>query len=161
MSEYPIEIGKFQNLILKIKGIRSIISGIDNLEDVDCDVLTLSNYSHLPHAALLRTNGGLKGEILCQFEFVIENNSNGLMALEFLAWFIRDQARNGVKIQLRPFALPPDAPNGRQLGTSLKFHIDLFQNGISDSLQPLFDSIKDISKTLELAINLYAISVND
>ncbi|MDG0876191.1 hypothetical protein L5D93_28780 [Paenibacillus thiaminolyticus] len=44
-----------------------------------------------------------------------------LQSLEFLAWFVRDCARGGKKIQLRPFALPPETPYARQLGTTLNY----------------------------------------
>lgn len=157
MSSYPISMEEFQNVILNLQGIHSIESGVDNLEGIDCSDLTLANYAHLPHGALLRTQGGLKGEVLCQFEFFIDKSLAGLSALEFFAWFVRDQARSGEKIQLRPFALPPVTPNGRQLGTTLRFHIDLFQDQIEGSLDPLFALLAKITASLVLAIEQYDI----
>ena len=161
LSDYPIDIENFHNSILKIKGIQSIVSGIDNLDGIDCKTLSLSDYAHLPHATLMRTKGGLKDEALIQFEFTIDNSLNGLGALEFLAWFVRDQARSGVKIQLRPFALPPVTPYGRQIGETLKFHIDIFEDGIGDSLDKFFMILKRVTETLEKAIDLYGIPMND
>lgn len=159
MSGYPVEVEAFQQTIGKLKGMASVESGVENLEGVESEALGDIDCSHLPHAALLRTRGGLAGEILCQVEFVIDRTSDGLDALAFLAWFIRDQARGGTKVQLRPFALPPESPQGRQLGTSLKFHIDLFQDGITETLDPLFATLKEMTKVLELAIALYHIPV--
>ncbi|MDS0527662.1 hypothetical protein NNC19_18390 [Clostridium sp. SHJSY1] len=159
MSNYPIEIEKFHNTISKLKGIVSIESGIDNLEGVDDFLLQTSQFSHLPHATLLRTKGGLKNEILIQFEFSIDNSLDSLKSLEFLAWFVRDSARGGTKIQLRPFALPPVTPNGRQLGTTLKFHIDLFVDGIEETLDPAFKKIDELNKNLNLFIVMYDIPV--
>lgn len=159
MSSYPIDIENFHNTILKLKGITSIESGVDNLEPVDLELLKASSFSHLPHAAILRTNGGLENEVLIQFEFLIDYSKESLQSLEFIAWFIRDCARGGEKIQLRPFALPPVTPYGRQLGTTLKFHIDLFVDGINENLEPAFEVIRDINKSLEAAISLYDIPV--
>jgi hypothetical protein len=155
MSGFPPEIETFHNLVLSLKGIESITCGVENLEGIDSEILSQSDCAHMPHATLLRTNGGHAKEVLCQFEFVIVRTTDGLIALEFLAWFIRDQARSGTKIQLRPFALPPETPNGTQLGTTLKFHIDLFQDGIDETLEPLFVTVEKINKTLALAINVY------
>lgn len=159
MSNYPIEIEKFHNTISKLKGIVSIESGLDNLEGVDDLLLQTSEFSHLPHAALLRTKGGLKNEVLIQFEFSIDNSLESLKSLEFLAWFVRDSARGGTKIQLRPFALPPVTPNGRQLGTTLKFHIDLFVDCIVETLEPAFKIIEELNRNLNLFIGIYDIPV--
>ncbi|CAH8711242.1 hypothetical protein M5W83_14540 [Paenibacillus thiaminolyticus] len=60
--------------------------------------------------------GGLENEVLIQFEFAIDQSVEGLQSLEFLAWFVRDYARGGKKIQLRPFALPPETPYARHWG---------------------------------------------
>lgn len=159
MSNYPIEIEKFHNTISKLKGIVSIESCIDNLEGVDNFLLQTYQFSHLPHAALLRTKGGLKNEVFIQFEFSIDNSLESLKSLEFLAWFVRDSGRGGTKIQLTPFALPPVTPNGRQLGTTLKFHMDLFIYGIEDTLEPAFKIIEELNKNLNLFIGMYDIPV--
>lgn len=161
MSNYPIEIENFQNTILKLNGIVSIESGIDNLEKVNAELLETSQFSHLPHAALLRTKGGIKNEVLIQFEFSLDNSLESLKSLEFLAWFARDSARGGTKIQLRPFALPPVISNGRQLGTTLKFHIDLFIDGIEETLEPAFKIIEELNKNLNLFMEMYDIPVID
>ncbi len=161
MGNYPKEIENFHNTILKLMGIVSIESGIDSLEEVDVELLQISQFAHLPHAALLRTKGGLKNEVLIQFEFSIDNSRGSLISLEFLAWFIRDSARGGTKIQLRPFALPPVTPNGRQLGTTLKFNIDLFIDGIEETLEPAFKIIDELNKNMNLFIKMYDIPLKE
>lgn len=70
---YPEVIQMFQNNILKLKGVKSIESGVESLGGITNETLGLYGYAHMPHAALARTNGGLENEILCQFEFFIEN----------------------------------------------------------------------------------------
>ncbi|WP_410768516.1 hypothetical protein [Fontibacillus sp. BL9] len=157
MSNYPNEIEDFHNTILKLKGITGIESGVDNLEPVDAELLSQPPFAHLPHAALLRTNGGLENEVLIQFELETDYSLESLHSVEFLAWFVRDCARGGKAIQMRPFALPPSSPYGRQLGTSLKYHIDLFIDGIEESLEPALKLIGSLNKSLNLAIQLYEI----
>ena len=158
---YPEVIRMFQNNILKLKGVKSIESGVESLGGITNETLGLYGYAHMPHAALARTNGGLENEILCQFEFFIEKSETGLDSLEFIAWFFRDQARSGKKIQVRPFALPPDAAYGRQFGSSLRFHIDIFLDNITDTLDPLFEEIGEINKLFEFAVQMYKIPVKN
>ncbi|MCT4507829.1 MAG: hypothetical protein N4A48_03580 [Tepidibacter sp.] len=161
MSGYPIEIENFHNTILKLRGISTIESGVENLEPIDSELLKLSDFSHLPHASLLRTNGGLKDEVLIQFEFSTDYSLESFQSLEFIAWFVRDCARGGTKIQLRPFALPPVTPLGRQLGTTLKFHIDLFIDGIDETLEPAFKEINNLNKSINIFIDMYDIPLKD
>ena len=158
---YPEVIQMFLNNILKLKGVTSVESSIENLEEITNETLGLYGYAHMPHAALARTNGGLENEILCQFEFFIEKSETGLDSLEFIAWFFRDQARSGKKVQVRPFALPPDTAYGRQFGSSLRFHIDIFQDNITDTLNPLFEEIEKINKLFEFAVQMYKIPMKN
>lgn len=157
MGNYPLAIENFHNTILRLKGISTIESGINDLEPINSELLALHEYSHLPHATLLRTNGGLKNEVLVQFEFTLDNSIESLSSLEFITWFINDHAKSGVKIQLRPYALVPVTPYGRQLGKTLKFHIDLFIDGINETLQPVFEVVSVLNKSLNLFIDLYDI----
>ncbi|UUZ82563.1 hypothetical protein LJK88_00160 [Paenibacillus sp. P26] len=157
MNSYPTIIEQFHQTLLKLRGITGVESGVENLEPIDADMLGYSACAHLPHAALLRTGGGLEGEVLIQFELTFDYSPESLQSLEFLAWFVRDCARSGTKVQLRPFALPPEAPPGRQLGTTLKWHMDLFIDGIEESLEPAFEAVRGLDHSLQMAIRLYDI----
>lgn len=157
MRNYPIAIEEFHQTLLQLRGLTEVESGVENLEPIDQDMLGSSSCAHLPHTALLRTGGGLEKEVLIQFEFVIDNSPDSLQTLEFLAWFVRDSARGGTKIQLRPFALPPETPFGRQLGTTLKWHMDLFIGGIEETLEPAFETVRRLQHSLQTAIRLYNI----
>ena len=161
MSEYPKSIQRLHNAILNLQGVISVESGVENLEGITGKVMGLFEFAHMPHAALLRTDGGLENEVLCQIEFFMEKSEAGIDSLEFLAWFFRDQARGGNKVQLRPFALPPEAPHGRQFGNTLRFHIDIFQDKIVETLEPLFLLVEEISKDMELTVQLYRIPVKN
>ncbi|WP_192935950.1 hypothetical protein [Clostridium beijerinckii] len=78
-------------------------------------------------------------------QFELDNSIESLHSLEFITWFVRDNAREGVKIQLRPYALVPVTPHGRQFGKTLRFHIDLFIDGVEQTLQPVFEVIKELN----------------
>lgn len=157
MGEYPKEIDLFQKTIGSLKGIENVSSGIDNLEGIKGSDLGDVSLSHLPLATLLRTDGGLKDEVMLQFEFTLDKSSESLVSLEFLSWFFRDQARSGELLQLRSFALPPKVIDRFQIGETLKFHIDYFIEDAPESLQPILDKILNLNKSLELFIKLYEI----
>ncbi|MBN9299968.1 MAG: hypothetical protein J0I41_23400 [Filimonas sp.] len=161
MSAYPTEINEIHKTLESLKGIENVSSGVGNLGYVTQEDLTSPEYAHLPIATLRRTNGGLPGEVMIQFEFSIDRTNESLLSLEFLAWFVRDQSRGGNKIQLRPFALPPQTPAGVQLGSTLKFHIDYFFDNIRDSLQPVLEQVASLNKALQLFINLYKVGTKE
>ena len=87
----------------------------------------------------------------------LDGSKEALISLEFLSWFIRDQARSGKLIQLRTFALPPMTPKGLQLGQTLTFHIDYFVENAPDSLAPILEEIASINHVLQTLISLYEI----
>lgn len=157
MSQYPAVIEEFHQTINSLKGIAGVESGVENMEPIEADMLGSSDCAHLPHAALRRTGGGLPQEVLLQFEIGIDYSPESLQSIEFLAWFARDCARGGTNIQLRPFALPPESPIGRQFGTTLKLHMDLFVDGIEETLDPAFEVVQRLNHTLQMAIRLYNI----
>ncbi|KQB38654.1 hypothetical protein [Flavobacterium aquidurense] len=157
MGEYPKEIDLFHKTIESLKGIENVSSGIDNLEGIKGSELGDLSFSHLPIATLLRTDGGLKDEVILQFEFTLDKSSDSLISLEFLSWFVRDQSRGGEMLQLRTFALPPKVLDQFQIGETLKFHIDYFIEDAPESLQPILDKISKLNKSLELFIKLYEI----
>jgi hypothetical protein len=95
------------------------------------------------------------GEALIQFEFRLAQTPAGWRSLEFLAWFVRDQARSGAFIQLRPFALPPMVGDNVQLGSPLRWHIDLFCPDTGEDLAPQLTKVAGIAEGLELAVRLY------
>lgn len=159
MSDYPTEIEDFHQTLGQLKGIEQVCSGIDQLDGIQTADLSLAPYAHLPHAALQRTKGGLPDELMIQFEFTIDKSLESLISLEFISWFIRDQARGGKQVQLRSFALPPQTPAGRQGGNTLKFHIDCFFVEITGSLQPVLDRIAEMSQSLKVLIKLYEVPV--
>jgi hypothetical protein len=58
-------------------------------------------FGDLPHAAIRRTPGGLQGEFLITAELLFTQDYTGWIALEFLAWWVRDLSRSGHIVQMR------------------------------------------------------------
>lgn len=154
-EEYPVEISNFHKLLLELPGVTNVSSGIESLAGLALEELSLIEFAHLPHAALRRTNGGLDDEVLIQVEFHLLQTLEGWRTLEFLAWFVRDQARGGESLQLRPFGLPPIAEAETQLGNTLRFHLDLFCLNSNDGLEPILAKVKEIGQCLKTAIEIY------
>ncbi|MBY0512776.1 MAG: hypothetical protein K2P78_02575 [Gemmataceae bacterium] len=152
---YPPALERLHAALASLPGVSDVCSGIESLQGLTGDDLRFPDFAHVPHGALRRTNGGLTGEALVQVEFRIAATAAGWRSLEFIAWFVRDQARGGVFIQLRPFALPPMYGDQVQLGHTLKWHIDLFCPDTGEDLSPQLAKIDGIAAGLELAINLY------
>ncbi|WP_406698502.1 hypothetical protein V5E97_06430 [Singulisphaera sp. Ch08] len=153
--DYPPEIERMHQAIAQLPGVHSVCSGIDDLQGITGDDLRLPDQAHLPHGALRRTNGGLTNEALIQFEFQLEPSATAWRSLEFIAWFVRDRARGGEFLQIRPFALPPEHGEQTQLGETLRWHIDLFCPDTGDDLSPQLARVAELAKGLELAIRLY------
>jgi len=154
-QEYPPQVQAFLDALACLPGVTSVSAGIESLDGLSVENLSLVDLGHLPHAALRRTNGGLDNEALVQFAFRLEPSAAGWRSLEFLAWAVRDMARTGNMVQLCPFALPPKAGPIVQLGQSLRFHIDLFCQDVGDDLNPVFEMVQRMGTFLRFATNLY------
>jgi len=152
---YPPEIERLHAALSSLPGVMEASSGVQSLQGVSAEHLELTHFRALPIGAMLRTGGGLTGEALIQVEFRLVANQESWRTLEFLAWFVRDQSRGGVPIQLRPFALPPEAAGQIQLGHTLRWQIDLFCPGTTADLSPQLQQVAEIASTLESAIQIY------
>jgi hypothetical protein len=155
MLQYPQEIQEFHDQLLRLPGIYDIISGINSLQGIRAEHLALSSFSHLPQGSLRRTTGGLQREALIQFEFRIEKTVQAWKSLEFLAWFIREQARAGEQIQMRPGGSVPIFNDNIQLGDTLFFQIDLFLPNAPVELRPVLIKVRALAQALEKSLNQY------
>jgi hypothetical protein len=153
---YPPQIEHFQRVLGSLPGVTEVSSGIESLQGVGEDLLRFPDFAALPIGALRRTGGGLEAEALIQFEFRLNPNAKSWRTIEFLAWFIRDQSRGGVSVQLRPFALPPEVQGRIQLGHTLRWQIDLFCASASNDLSPQLEQVEGMAHALEIAIQVYA-----
>lgn len=155
-NEAPKEVARLTEAVKAIPGITDVELGKVYLPDVAISDLSLPGaYADLPAAALRRTKGALPDELLLSIGFSIERDEKGLKALEFLAWWTRDQARGGENMQLRALALPPMAGNTKQLGQTLRFTIDWFYSNPSQDIGVVMKALDETAASLELATHLY------
>jgi hypothetical protein len=132
MQYYPQEIQDFHDQLLRLPGIYDIISGINSLQGIREEHLSL-----------------------IQIEFRTEKTAQAWKSLEFMAWFVREQARAGEQIQMRPGGLTPMVNGKIQLGETLYFQIDLFLPNAPSELTPILIKIRALARTLERSLNLY------
>lgn len=151
----PAPILRLRAALQRLSGVGDITSGISSLHGVRDEELAGFLVADWPVGALRRTRGGLPREALAEFTFAIAPTNAGWLSLEFLAWFFKDQARGGESIQLRPVALPPETPEGPQLGRTLRFKIDLFWEEAGDDSEPVLVRIQAIAQGLDEAIDRY------
>lgn len=53
----PPEIEQFHQTLCNLADVDSAISGVDDLSSVDAELLSITEYAHLPHVVLLHTGG--------------------------------------------------------------------------------------------------------
>ena len=152
---YPLQVSAFQNAIASFPDVYRVSSGIDCLEDITSDALSSREFGHLPHAAIRWADGSRADQAIVQFEFRLRPTLAGWRSLEFISWWVRDQARGDINIQLRPFALPPIVGQTVQLGHTLRFHIELFCTVDGDNLSPALATIQALADSLSEMLLIY------
>lgn len=155
MPDLPQQVTAFQDALADLPGAHEVSSRIQCLGGVTPEVLSLVDFGHLPHAAIRWAGGGHQDQALAQFEFYLPPSPEGWRSLEFIAWWVRDQARGGTDVQLRPFALPPVVGQTVQLGHTLRFHIDLFCIARGDDLAPVLATVQKLADDLRDTIKIY------
>jgi len=154
-SSYPEQVQQLHDAILQLQGVDEVELGIQGLEGITTKDLSLpGEFADLPHVALMRTDGGLKDEVLITATLQIEPSQEGWIAVEFLAWWVRDHSRSGDMVQMRPLALPPVA-YGTQLGQTLTFVIEFFFVQPGEELDPILDQLTEQAKSLTDSIDMY------
>lgn len=152
----PPQVAKFITVVSGIPGISEATLEKTYLPDVAVSDLSLPGaFADLPIAALRRTNGALKDELLFSVDFSIDRNEKGLKALEFLSWWVRDQSRGGENIQIRSIGLPPIAGKQVQLGHTLRFTIDWFYVNPSQEISQALLEVEKKASDLQQALALY------
>jgi|GEM_PF-924822 hypothetical protein len=158
MSTYPPEVQKLHDAFDRLDGIEEVAIGVQGLDGITDRELTLpGEFADLPHATLRRSEGGLPDEVLVTstIRFDQEPGRDGWVALEFLAWWVRDLSRAGKTVQMRPLALPPVAYDV-QLGRTLKFVIEFFITNPTEDLGPALKEVEELADSLNSNVDLYA-----
>jgi hypothetical protein len=152
-SEYPPQVRRWHNALLSVPGVLRVDTSITSLQEVTPDVLAQPDLADLPHGVV--TRGVLEGEAVVQSEFELERSEVGWLALEFIAWSVKDLARSGQPVQLRPVGLPPIVRDRVQLGHTLKFLIDVFVT-LEDDVRPALAKLEELAGYVEKYVQLYA-----
>jgi hypothetical protein len=145
---YPEPVQRMHDTIAALPGVRSVELGIQRIEETSVHALSLpGEFADLPHVAIRRTKGGLKDETLVTATIVFDPSREGWVALEFLAWWVRDQSRAGEQVQLRALALPP-VGYATQLGRTLKFVVEWFFIDGSEDGEPILKKMGKLAESL-------------
>ncbi|MEM7065020.1 MAG: hypothetical protein AAF572_17905 [Cyanobacteria bacterium P01_B01_bin.77] len=156
VDDYPRQVRSFHQSLCRFKGVVEVNTGIKKLDKISPQEYQLpGKMGDLPHALLNRTQGGLPNEAWANTDVILSYDRAGWLALEFLAWWIRDQSRNGEQIQMRPLALSPVADDEIQLGHTLKFVIDHFCVLSDPSPEAMLALLGARGQALNNAINIY------
>jgi hypothetical protein len=119
------------------------------------DLSLPGEFGDLPQVPIRRTDGGLENEVLIQVEIIFNRTADAWVSLEFLAWWVRDYARSGHQIQMRPTALPPKAFE-IQLGRTLKFFIEYFVIEAADSYDKTLEVCQELGESIRENFKVYS-----
>jgi hypothetical protein len=154
---YPPQIERLRYLLKSMPGVLEVEAAHTPLQDFNVTKLSLPPLGDLPHAALRRTGGGLKGEALGQVFITLSPTLESWRTLEFLSWQVMDRSSAGRCIQIRTRGLPPALGEQIQLGLSLRVIIEFFIAGLDVDPERLLREVEEFAKVLESSICLYGI----
>lgn len=154
----PPAVEALTNTLLSLPGVAQVEPDCTPLAELNEEHLSLVSYGDLPHAALLRTKGGVPAEALGQFFIVLRREEASWYTLEFLSWQVRDCSRGGQRIQFRSRGLPPFIDGRIQLGTTLAFILEFFADGMDMDDNRLLDSIAAFAKSLQESLEEYGLN---
>ena len=156
---YPPPVQQLHDVLSGLPGIQSVELGVQRIEGISVHALALpGEFADLPHVAIRRTKGGRKDESLVTATMVFEQSRAGWVALEFLAWWVRDQSRGGEQVQMRPLALPPVGYD-TQLGRTLRLVIEWFFIDPSEDGSPVLEAVSKFAESLRTSIELYQAAI--
>ncbi|TWT38787.1 hypothetical protein [Blastopirellula retiformator] len=154
--EMPPQVQALIDAISALPGVAGCFCYPKPLMDVSPDDLSLpGEFGDLPQVAIRRTGGGQADEVLLQIEIIFDRSAGAWLSLEFLAWWVRDWARGGQPIQMRPMALPPKAYE-IQLGRTLKFFIEYFVIEEDDNYAKTLGIASEIAESIASCAEEYA-----
>jgi hypothetical protein len=152
----PPEVQKLIDAISALPGVAGCFCAPKPLADIEPDDLSLpGEYGDLPQVAIRRSGGGRDLEVLIQTEVIFDRSAGAWLSLEFLAWWVRDWARSGHEIQMRPMALPPKAYE-IQLGRTLKFFIEYFVIEEGEEYQKTLEVASEMGDSIKSCFELYS-----
>jgi len=153
--ELPPQVTTLIDSVFELPGVAACFCGPKPLMDIEAGDLSLpGEFGDLPQVPIRRTNGGLENEVMIQVEIIFNRTADAWVSLEFLAWWVRDYARSGHQIQMRPTALPPKAYE-IQLGRTLKFFIEYFVIEPADSYDKTLEVCQEMGESIRENLKEY------
>ena len=144
-DDLPAPVQRLYDVFDDLPGVAEVELAFQPLDELTADDLALpGEFADLPHLLLARSGAlGQPGELLVTLGLSFTPDAEGWVALEFLAWWVRDQSRGGEPVQMRPLALPPTG-YGLQLGRTLHFAIEwVVPNGDGDEVPACIEQAAD------------------
>lgn len=161
-DDYPAQVKCFHNALYRFRGVVEVNTGLKQLDKIPLEDYKLpGKIGDLPHALLRRTQGGLVNEVWANTDIILSYDRAGWLTLEFIAWWVRDQSRDGEQIQMRPQALSPIDNEEIQLGRTLKFVIDHFCCLSNNSPQEMLTLLAARGDSLGTAIDKHTDVLRD
>ncbi len=155
----PQEIISLEKAFKDISGINQVEIGKHQYSKEDVkqldEIYFGGQYADLPIAMLRRAGGNLDKEMLINVAFTIEPNKQGLNALEFLSWWVRDLSRSGDNVQIRSIGLPPMAGDTIQLGSTLTFWFEAYIVTEKEDIKLVLAKISELAESLNESVELY------
>lgn len=146
--ELPSQVQRLVDAISNLPGVAACFCGPKPLMGIEVEDLSLpGEFGDLPQVPIRRSSGGLDGEVMIQTEGIFDRSPEAWISLEFLAWWVRDWARSGHQVQMRPTALPPKAFE-IQLGRTLKFFIEYFVIEPEESYEKTLETAQDMGESI-------------
>jgi hypothetical protein len=150
---YPAEVRRFHDVLVRIPGVVEAETRLTSLRGIAPGDLADVDLAELPHAAV-RLAGLPPDMAVLQVEFDLTRDERGWRALEFIAWAVKDLARSGEQVQLRPTGLPPLVHETVQLGRTLRFQLDAFVTAPED-IAPALAKLDALAGYFEKYLALY------
>lgn len=154
--ELPAQVQTLVDAVQALPGVAGCFCSPKPIPAGEIRYLSLpGEFAEFPQVAIRRTDGGLPNEILIQTEIIFDRSAQAWISLEFLAWWVRDWARSGHQIQMRPTALPPKAYE-IQLGRTLKFFIEYFVIEPGESYDKSLQVAEEMGHSIADSFRCYA-----
>lgn len=159
-DDLPAPVQRLYDVFDALPGVAEVELTLQPLDELSDEILDLPGESgDLPHLLLRRGPGvGQPGEQLVSLGLTFTADAEGWVALEFLAWWVRDESRGGQPVQMRPLALPP-VGYGLQLGRTLHFVIEWLLPH-TDGSDVIPDTIDQAAESLAEAIEQYQAAID-
>lgn len=153
--ELPPPVQALVDAISTLPGVAGCFCSPKPLAGIDVSDLSLpGEFGDLPQVAIMRTEGGRENEVMIQTEVIFDRSAEAWLSIEFLAWWVRDWARSGREIQMRPMALPPKAYD-IQLGRTLKFFIEYFLIEDGEAYENTLEAAGEMAESIASCYELY------